>query len=257
MFSTELPSTQTRGHTAYDPSKSSTFRRIDDAAWTIRYGDGSGARGTVGTDTVNIGGATVTRQAVELATALSQSFVRDLNSDGLLGLGFSKLNTVKPTQQKTFFDNVMADLAQPVFTANLRRDDTGSYEFGNIDTSKFAGDLTYIPIDNSRGWWEFASTRFSVDGQEQQNPNPSPAIADTGTSLMLVDDFVAEAYYSKVKGAKMDQDVGGYIYPCSSKLPDFAVAIGDSYMAVVPGSGINFAPVDSTETSKYKLETRS
>lgn len=205
----------------------------------------------MGTDTVNIGGATVTKQAVELATAVSSSFVQDVNSDGLLGLAFSKLNTVKPTQQKTFFDNIMPSLAQPVFTADLKHATTGSYEFGNIDSSKFSGSLSYVSVDTSQGFWQFTSNRFSVNGQEQQNPGATPAIADTGTSLMLVDDAVAQAYYSQVQGAQNDPNVGGYTFPCSSTLPDFGVGVGGSYTAVIPGSGINFAPVDAQGTSKF------
>lgn len=249
VFDTQLPSSQTRGHTAFDPSRSSTFSKINGATWSISYGDGSGARGNVGTDTVNIGGVTATKQAVELATSLSSSFVQDVNSDGLLGLAFSKLNTVRPTKQKTFFDNVMPSLAQPVFTADLKHATAGSYEFGNIDSSKFSGSLTYTPVDTSQGFWQFTSDRFSVNGQEQRNPGASPAIADTGTSLMLVDDAVAQAYYSQVDGAQNDPNVGGYTFPCSSTLPDFAVGVGSSYMAVIPGSGINFAPVDSRSKS--------
>lgn len=250
-----MSSQQRRGHTSFDPSQSSTFRKIDGATWSISYGDGSGASGNVGTDTVNVGGATVTRQAVELATTLSSSFAQDVNSDGLLGLAFSKLNTVQPTSQKTFFDNVKPSLAQPLFTADLKHATTGSYEFGNIDSSKFSGSLTYVPIDSSQGFWQFRSDRFSVGGQEQQNPGASPAIADTGTSLMLVDDAVAQAYYSQVQGAQNDPNVGGYTFPCSSTLPDFAVGAGGSYMAVIPGSDINFAPVDPQSQSK-SLPTR-
>lgn len=80
-------------HTAYDPTKSSTFQKIQGATWRISYGDGSSASGNVGTDVVDIGGATVTKQAVEMATALSSSFTADTNNDGLVGLAFSRLNT--------------------------------------------------------------------------------------------------------------------------------------------------------------------
>jgi len=48
----------------------------------------------VGTDTVKIGGTTVTGQAVELAKQVSSTFVSD-SSDGLVGLAFSSINTGK------------------------------------------------------------------------------------------------------------------------------------------------------------------
>jgi hypothetical protein len=95
VSNTALSAAEIGGHTAYDPTKSTTFKAIDNAAFSISYGDGSGASGTVGTDVVNIGGATVNAQAVELATAVSQSFIQDTNNDGLVGLAFSKLNTGK------------------------------------------------------------------------------------------------------------------------------------------------------------------
>ena len=49
----------------------------------------------MGIDAVNIGGAEVREQALELATTVSGSFIADLNSDGLIGLGFSVSNQGK------------------------------------------------------------------------------------------------------------------------------------------------------------------
>lgn len=199
----------------------------------------------MGTDTVDIGGATVTRQAIELATSVSSAFVSDADSDGLVGLAFSVLNSVSPRPQKTFFDNIMSELAQPVFTAALDLDGSGTYEFGVIDSSKFTGDLQFTPVNASSGFWQVDSKRYSVGGRDCDRTNASPAIIDTGTSLLLLDPEVVQAYYAAIPSANYDSTVGGYTYACSENLPDFAVAVGDNYMANIPGSGITFAPVDT------------
>jgi hypothetical protein len=255
MFSTELPKQSIQQHTAFDPAKSKTFALTQGAKFKISYGDGSGAAGIVGTDVVEIGGVKVENQTVELANAVSQSFVQDANTDGLVGLAFSNLNTVndgtKKTPAKTFFDNVMNDLDMPVFTADLDPDGTGVYEFGKIDATKFEGQMAWIPVKAETGFWQFPSTKFSVGNKVFENPQASDAIADTGTSLLLVDQAVAEAYYSQVKGAQLNAQVGGFIYPCKSVLPDMAVAIGDSYMAKIPGNQITFATVDKANTTCF------
>ncbi|KAF2129606.1 Asp-domain-containing protein [Dothidotthia symphoricarpi CBS 119687] len=255
VFSTELNAATIGQHSAFDASKSTTFKKTTGAAWKISYGDGSGASGTVGTDTVTIGGVKVENQTVELANKVSQSFVQDTNTDGLVGLAFSSLNTVndgtKSTPQKTFFDNVMPTLDLPVFTADLNPDGSGVYEFGAIDSTKFTGAMSWIPVQSTSGFWQFASTKFSVAGQTFSNPSASAAIADTGTSLLLVDQPVADAYYQNVQGAELNAQVGGYVYPCDAQLPDMAVAIGDAYMATIPGSQITFAAVDQANSTCF------
>ncbi|KAL8797240.1 MAG: hypothetical protein Q9182_007239 [Xanthomendoza sp. 2 TL-2023] len=243
VFSTSLKPQQTRGHSVFDPSKSNTFKPLQGASWSITYGDKSSASGKVGTDTVDIGGAVVEGQAVELATAVSDSFVQDANSDGLVGLAFGTINTVKPQPQKTFFENVQASLDKPVFTANLRHHELGSYEFGRIDDSQFEGSITYTPVDPSRGFWEIESKSYAVgDGEVRTNPNASPAIVDTGTTLILADEDVVKSYWSQVEGAKMEEE--GITFPCNSQLPDFHIALGATYMATVPGELINFQRVN-------------
>lgn len=178
VFSTAL-SKQTIGqHTAFNPQNSKTFAAIQGATWSISYGDGSGAAGTVGTDTVAIGGATATKQAVELATAVSSSFVMDTANDGLVGLAMSSLNTVKPTQQTTFFDTIMPQLAAPVFSVNLKNDSTGTYQFGGIDNTAYTGQLTSVPVQ-AGGFWQVASPTFTVGSTKIQNQGGSPAIAGT------------------------------------------------------------------------------
>lgn len=253
VFSTQLSTAAQSGHQNYDSTKSTSFKTMTGATWSISYGDGSGAAGNVGTDTVNIGGATVTGQAIEMATAVSASFISDTQSNGLVGLAYSKLNTVRPTSQKTFFDNAMSQgLAMPVFTADLRKAAAGSYEFGNIDSTKFNGSLTWAPINTTQGFWQFSSEKFTVgDGAATAVPN-GQAIADTGTTLMLADTNIVNGYYSKVQGAINNQTIGGVTFPCTATLPDLAVDIGGTYMAIIRGDDINYAPVDSTGISKYK-----
>lgn len=243
VFNSQLSAKATTGHSVYDPTKSSSFKMINGASFSISYGDGSGAAGNVGTDTVVIGGATVTKQAVELATAVSQSFVSDTSNDGLLGLAFSKLNTVKPQQQKTFFDNVMPTLAEPVFTADLRKNAVGAYEFGRIDTTKFTGDMAWIPVNTTQGFWQFGTSGFAVGDGAAQTATPAQAIADTGTTLILTSQEVADGYYSQVQGAVNDAQVGGITVPCDATLPDLILDVGGIYQARVKGEDINFAQV--------------
>ncbi|CEJ80023.1 Putative Eukaryotic aspartyl protease [[Torrubiella] hemipterigena] len=246
VFNTQLNAQVTNGHSVYDPTASKTFQALNGAKFSISYGDGSGAAGNVGLDVVDVGGAVFDQQAIELATDVSQTFVRDQNNDGLMGLAFSSINTVKPQKQKTFFDNVMPSLAEPVFTADLRKGAAGAYEFGKIDTTKFQGDMTWVPINNKKGFWQFSSESFAVDGgQQQAGAQGGQAIADTGTTLLLADPTIVQGYYSKVQGAQNDKQSGGVTVPCDAQLPDLDLDIGGQYMARIKGSDLNFAPVSN------------
>lgn len=243
VFSSELPGGEQSGHTVFDPTKSGSWQELEGASWQIQYGDGSTAGGNVGYDKVSIGDATVTKQAVELATEVASQFLRDENSDGLLGLSFSILNTVQPEPQKTWFENIKDQLEQPLFTADLEENASGTYEFGTIDSSKYSGEIHYTKIDKSGGWWQFPSESVTIGGQTQQCGTCSPAIADTGTSLLLLDDDVVEAYYKQVDGAQIDASQGGYVFPCNANLPEFGVAIGSDYTATLEGKELTYAEV--------------
>jgi hypothetical protein len=250
VFSSELPSSQSTGHSIYNPAKSKSSKKLSGATWKISYGDGSGASGDVYTDTVNVGGTQVTGQAVEVAKTISAQFQQDENNDGLLGLAFSSINTVKPTQQTTFFDTAIKEgvLSENVFTVDLKKGVPGTYDFGFIDDSKYTGDITYTAVDNSQGFWSFTSSGYGVGDNDFQSQTIQ-GIADTGTTLLLLDDAIVEAYYAQVDGAQNDSQQGGYVYDCSATLPDFVVGVEDAQFTI-PGSFINFAPVDNSGQSK-------
>ncbi|KAL1957387.1 hypothetical protein VTO42DRAFT_6067 [Malbranchea cinnamomea] len=256
VFNTKLDESVTAGHAVFDPTNSTTFSELEGFYFNITYGDGSFASGTVGVDTVDIGGATAEEQAIGLPEIVSQSIATDLESDGLVGLGFTKLNTMRPEQQKTFFDNIADKLEEPVFTAQLKAGEPGSYEFGRIDKTKYTGELVEVPVNATGGFWEIQSSMYVVgeNGAIQTvSCGVNSAIVDTGTTLMLVNEEIAEAYYESVPRAQFSPRAGGYIFPCDTTLPTFFVSVGDTHLVRIPGKLVNFALVGMDRSTGARL----
>jgi aspergillopepsin I len=133
------------------------------STWSITYADGTTASGNVYRDSVDVGGTTVSSQAVEVALQVSEQIQQHL-ADGILGLASSDLNTstsglmfagsqhlvirtVKPQPQTTFFQTAINQglIDEPVFTADLQKGAPGSYDFGFIDSTKYIEPITYVP----------------------------------------------------------------------------------------------------------------
>ena len=237
-------------HTIYDSSKSSSFKDSQGSSWQISYGDGSSSSGTVGTDTVAIGNATIENQAVELANKLSAEFQQGAG-DGLLGLAWPNINTVKPKPVATPVQNMIDQSDIPksseLFTAWLgswkdsdNAEGSSWYTFGYIDADALKtanaseSDIKYTPIDNSNGFWEFESTSATVNGKAVKVAG-NTAIADTGTTLALVSDDVVDAVYKAIPGAQYDSTQQGYVFPtntATTDLPTVQVAVGDNLFTI-------------------------
>jgi hypothetical protein len=244
VWSTELPSSTTssasaKGHTVFDPSKSSTFNKTEGSTWNISYGDGSGASGDVGTDTLILGGISVENQSIELASKLSAQFVQS-EGDGLLGLAFGSINTVQPTPVATPVENMSAQEDIPkdaeLFTAFLANESGDSfYTFGYIDQDALAGQTpSYTPVDNSQGFWMFDSASASINGKAIKRSG-NTAIADTGTTLALIDDATLEQIYAAIPGAKQSSQQQGWVFPKDTpteSLPTVSFAVGDKLFEV-------------------------
>jgi hypothetical protein len=103
-------------------------------------------------------------------------------------------------------------------------------------------------VDNSQGFWMFPSPQYKVGETSYKNRSSNnQAIADTGTTLMLISDEEVEQYYKAIEGATLDNSQGGYVFPSSATPPDFSFSVsGDFY--TVPGELIKFADAGNGNT---------
>lgn len=235
-------------HTMYSPG--STAKLQSGQSWKIGYGDGSSASGAVYNDIVKFGNTVVTNQAIEMASTASSGFtVSSRPSDGLLGLAFDSLNTVRPKQQLTFFTNAINQgLPQKLFTVRLKKGQAGTYNFGAINSNEYTGAITYTPVDNSQGFWAFTPTGYQVGSSNVVTPSSTSivkGIADTGTTLLLLDQSIVTAYYNQVSGSAYVKAFGGYVFPCASSLPNLSFVIS-GYKAAVPGNYMSYARANTT-----------
>ncbi|KAF8976241.1 hypothetical protein BGZ46_008421 [Entomortierella lignicola] len=211
--STSCTTSACKKHTRFNTANSSTYQK-DGRSWTISYGDGSSAKGTLGSDIVSVGGISV-RQTIGLATSESSQFGSS-PEDGLFGLGFDTIESVSGV--KTFMDNAIAAgaLAQPVVSVFLPSERVfngqgGQYLFGGIDSTKYSGSLTYVPV-SQKGYWQIAIDDVGYNGQSLGQS--SQGIVDTGTTLIIVGDDAAQAIHNNIDGATNDPN-NGWLVPCS------------------------------------------
>lgn len=252
VFSTLTYKDQVNGQSLYDPNASSTAKKMEGYTWKIAYGDGSSSSGDVYQDTVTVGGVTVTTQAVEAARNVSAEFTADHANDGLMGLAFGTINTILPRRQPTWFENALSGLDQPVFTADLKAGAPGHYNFGYIDSSAYKNNITYVPVDNSDGFWMWDSPGYAIGTTASgYNTTTIHGIADTGTTLLLLPGEVVAAYYAQVDGAGYSATQGGYVLPCNSKSPALYFAVNDDVFVRIPGKYMAYSPADQSGTQCF------
>lgn len=111
------------------------------------------------------------------------------------------------------------------------------YTFGFIDQTALEGQTpAYVAIDNSQGFWQFASASAKV-GDKIVTRTGNTAIADTGTTLALVGDDLCEAVYGAIPGAVQSKQQQGWVFPTKtdlSSIPKVQVAVGDTLFTINP-----------------------
>ncbi|KAJ3499295.1 hypothetical protein NLG97_g443 [Lecanicillium saksenae] len=241
VFSSELPQDQVDGQRLFNPAKSRTASLLEGLTWHAEYADLSDAQGVVYNDVVTVGNLTVQNQAVEVARKVSQDFVSDPESSGVMGLSFGYGNNVEPTQQNTWFNNILPNLTQGLFTANLHYKADGNYNFGYIDPDEHIGEMVYTPVDDTYGSWMFNVSGYKI-GNKSFQPQTLFSLADTGTTLLLLPEDITKSYYEDVEGAYLDTKQPGWAFNCNAELPDFSFAVKNE-LFTIPGRYIKRGPV--------------
>ncbi|EJD01642.1 acid protease, partial [Fomitiporia mediterranea MF3/22] len=222
------------GHKIYNTGASSTAADQDQTV-QLEFGDGSTVSGEVFHDTVSIAGLTATNQAVVAASQYSSGFALDVSPpDGLMGMAFQAIsNSDSPPVFQTFVAEGQTD--SPVFGFTLL-DSGGELFLGGTDTSAFTGSLTFTPLITQPAFWEISAQSVSV-GNQAVVTSAQDAIADTGTTLFIVDTDSAQAIYAAIPGsADASQTVGQgfFTVPCN--------AIPDNVNVILGGTAFTLSP---------------
>jgi hypothetical protein len=138
----------------------------------------------------------------------------------------------------------------------------GEYLFGGINSSKYSGSLTYIPV-TSQGYWQISIDDAGYNGQSLGQS--SQGIVDTGTTLIIVGDAAASAIHNSISGATNDPN-NGWLVPCSVAQDtesyvsfsmggaDFKVPLADlAYEDLGDGSGNCFSGVQGGQNDLWIL----
>ena len=188
-----------------DSSESSTFNVVQRNGFSIEYLDGSTASGDFVTDAFEIADVTLD----DFQFGLADSTVTGV---GVLGIGFVAeevaLSTYPNLPQALVDQGAISVNAYSLYL-NEYDSDTGSILFGGVDTEKFIGELTVLPILQDARGRNYSSFTIGLaqfdavfsNGSDPANitlPGVLPAILDSGTTLSYLPDDVAEPLFEAV-----------------------------------------------------------
>ncbi|KAI8959465.1 secreted aspartic proteinase precursor [Daldinia sp. FL1419] len=255
IFSTDTDKAEVAGQTLWDPSKSSSVSKIQNCTWSIIYGDFSTSQGICYKDTLAIGNLSIPNMTIESATSVSSMFTESANMSGLVGLAWPSIAQMTPPQ-KTLLDLLPEALSQALFTVDLRHNGSdGSFNFGYIDDSLHTGDIKYIGVNTTDGYWAVQQTGFSVGSSDvkYEFSEPRDIIIDTGSTLFFAPEEAVQTYFGSVAGANYSYTEYGWVLPCNTTPPDFIYELSDAQGNKLSGSvpGAYFVYAHSSDELCY------
>ncbi|KAJ7880516.1 aspartic peptidase domain-containing protein [Mycena olivaceomarginata] len=193
----------------YNISASTTWAQIPGYTYSIHYVDGSHSGGVVGTDTVSMGGITVTGTALGAANSGNSSTTTVAGLIGNAGSIPVKNSAGTNINENMFMQNIASSLPMPIFAVYGEAGTAASsVEFGYINSSKGEGYYWYGPFPN---------LRF---------PMTHKIIRDWRTPGQLCSK-IASTFYAGVTGAYQLNSSTTWFFPCSTKtFPSLTMDVG-------------------------------
>lgn len=201
----------------YKANSSSTYKYVN-SLFNISYVDGSGAVGDYVTDTFHFGGQDFTDMQFGIGYQSS-------SEEGLLGIGYT-INEVQVNRagedaypnfpQLLVNKGVIKSNAYSLWLNDLDAN-TGSILFGGIDTEKYHGSLSRLPIiQEASEYREFiiALTALSSGSTNFASNQKIPVLLDSGSSLIYLPNTIVNSIYSKF-GAKWSDQAQAATIDCS------------------------------------------
>ncbi|KAI9829752.1 MAG: hypothetical protein M1819_005989 [Sarea resinae] len=217
VMGSDCQSKACQSHDTFGPGDSKSLL-VSNSPFSITYGTGT-VGGFIANDTVSFAGMNF-QMEMGLANQTSDDFL-SFPQDGILGLGRPRTNDIGvPALMEVIGQDKL--LKNNLFGVHLQRDSDGTNDgeisFGDVDTSRFDGDLTWVPAMPDGGLWEVPVDDAGVDGNSSHFANSNKtAVIDTGTSFVLLPPKDAQQLLAGVPG--MQQNGETFEVPCGSTAP--------------------------------------
>ncbi|POS79998.1 acid protease [Diaporthe helianthi] len=259
---------QTQCGQTFDPSRSSTFDVVVPDGFQIQYLDGSTASGDYITDHFEIGDTVIESLQMGLANQTA-------SGTGVLGIGYTA-NEAAETLYPNLVDQMVAQDFIPTKAYSLYLNDyqssTGSILFGGVDTEKFIGGLTVIPVLRDAQTQDFTSFTVGMTAISYAFPNGTTgdaslqggsldAILDSGTTLSYFPDSVATPLFEALGAFTYSSlgSVGLTMVECSLATSglELTFRFNDSVSIVVPADEVvidAFGPIEGNIPPEIPLE---
>ncbi|KAF7795767.1 hypothetical protein EIP86_006934 [Pleurotus ostreatoroseus] len=259
------------GSPGFDPSTSTTFVPLSDKNFNISYESGEFVTGTVGFDTISVGGLRVAHQ--EFGLVNKAAWTGDGVNTGILGLAYPELTSVyngtnpgadgannRDPYSSFFFSAVKEKVVmEPYYSVALNRGSfanqvnstydphLGYIAFGGIAPVSTVGPSVTVPVQripSSSGGSEFLFYAVDVDAWVFPGLNSrhtaGAVILDTGTTLNYLPTEVAAAFNSRFEPpATFDAEEDAWFVDCNATAPLFSVVIGGVGFVIDPKDQIS------------------
>ncbi|GME79991.1 unnamed protein product [Ambrosiozyma monospora] len=253
----------------FDPTNSDTFHN-NNTGFGITYADQTFANGTWGYDNVIINGITISDLSLAVADHTDSSM-------GVLGISFGSLQTTYSGSGSNYYnaytyENLPLKLKSAgminkvTYSIYLNDSSSGNANilFGGVDHSKYAGQLTLLPIVNSLNSYGYSSpTHIEVtlnsviigDTRKQHQmeiaSGAALALLDTGTTLTYIPDNLLSIIV-EVLSLEVNSQTGYYTMDCSAGIDYFLTFNFQGFEIQIPLSSFL---LDLTTYSGYRSST--